>query len=149
VTSQYLSDPASWYTTFTHNVSTSSTSNAVDTSGILSFILETTGNRVPSAMQLSINPTSNIAVPIFYPGYKASSSVQFDEEGKMYIPAYQNDFATPPEATSPTWKIYGWYVCLTRWAYLYETLAWKVGMDSKSPPQNPTCKEVQVVRVYI
>ncbi|OAL01824.1 hypothetical protein IQ06DRAFT_304078 [Phaeosphaeriaceae sp. SRC1lsM3a] len=150
LTNQRPQDPATWYTTFTHNVSASAVSNATDTQGILAFTLPINGGQeVPSAMQLSINPTSNIAVPIIYPGYEQYSIVQFDESGSLYIAAYQNDFASPPESPSPPWKIYEWYVCLTRWSYLYETLAWKVGMDSHAPPQNPSCQKVEVFRIYI
>ncbi|KAH7411863.1 hypothetical protein DE146DRAFT_256601 [Phaeosphaeria sp. MPI-PUGE-AT-0046c] len=150
VTDQRLENNATWYNTFTHNVSASAEPNAIDTQGILAFTLLASGSmQIPSSMQLSINPTSNVAVPTIYPGFQQYTVVQFDDSGSLYIPAYQNDFVSPPESPSPPWKIKEWYVCLTRWSYLYTTLAWKVGMDSHSPPQNPTCQKVEVLRVYI
>ena len=64
----------------------------------------------------------------------------------LYIPRTQDDTVSPPAYLDQQENATNWYVCLTRYAYLYETLVWKIGV--KGEPQNPSCKKVQVTRVF-
>jgi hypothetical protein len=103
--------------------------------------------KVPSAMEFYISPTSNVAIPIIYPGWDKYSTVEFDECEEMYLSAYQDDTVSPPVYFEPSKKVKNWYVCVTRWAYTYSTLVWKVGLTGE--PQNPSCVKVEVQRVWL
>jgi hypothetical protein len=141
-------DPAVTYTTFYHNVSASQAPNAVDTSGVLVYVLYGGGGLVvPSAMRLSTNPTSNVGIPIFSPGQNEYSTLSFEQSGSMYIEAYQDDTVSPPTNFEKPLKVKNWYLCLTRWSYLYNTLVWKTGLTGQ--PQNPSCQKVEVERVWL
>ena len=98
-------------------------------------------------MSLSFVTGSNLANPTFYPGNQTYTPVGFKDCGEMYIPQYQDDTVSPPVYYTPTLQLENWYVCLTRWSYLYSTLSWKIGV--KGEPQNPTCQEVRVMRVFV
>jgi hypothetical protein len=65
----------------------------------------------------------------------------------MYIPRNQDDTVSPPVGLEEVDKVQNWYVCLTRYAYLYETLVWKIGITGE--PQNPSCQKVQVYRQFV
>ncbi|KAF1844587.1 uncharacterized protein K460DRAFT_429333 [Cucurbitaria berberidis CBS 394.84] len=151
LTGDTIDDPAVSYTTFYHNVSSSenATVNANDTLGVLNYILTIGGGiNVPSAMKFSQSPGSNIADPIFSPGWDDFTPIAFDEEcGSAYIPIYQDDTVSPPSYYNPTLKLKNWYICLTRFSYLYTTLVYKFGVTGE--PQNPTCVAVEVVRVWV
>ncbi|PSN60231.1 hypothetical protein BS50DRAFT_212359 [Corynespora cassiicola Philippines] len=143
---ELYSEPASHSTTFYHNVTAGS--DLVDEGGILGWSLTYNYNlTAPSSMQFSINPTSNVAIPIIYPGWTQYTLVNFDESGSMYIPWFVDDTKSPPEYPSPALKLKNWYICLTRWSYLYTTLTWKIGVTGE--PQNPSCQKVDVTRVYV
>ncbi|KAF2128961.1 hypothetical protein P153DRAFT_367259 [Dothidotthia symphoricarpi CBS 119687] len=146
-----LDDPATSYTTFYHNVSSAQnySSNAFDTDGILSWVLSANNGAllVPSAMSLSENVGTNIAIPIFMPGWDKYDLVAFEETGSMYISVYQNDTVSPPTYYSPTLKLKNWYVCVTSYSYTYETLVFKIGVQGV--PQNPSCTKVDVERVWV
>ena len=94
-------------------------------------------------MQLSYDPTTNVAVPLFEPA-DSGTPVGFDASNKMYIQGYVDDTVTPP--SEDTLKdYYRWYVCETYAGYEYTTLAWVLGSHS---PENPSCVKVDVVRVF-
>jgi hypothetical protein len=136
------------YNTFYHNVSATDTPNAIDVPGVLGYTLIAGGDLiVPSAMEFSTSPTSNVAVPIFYPGWDRYSMVEFDERGEMYIEAYQDDTVSPPTYYPTPLKVKNWYICVTRWGYTYSTLVWKIGLTCE--PQNPSCQKVVVERVWL
>jgi hypothetical protein len=148
LTSQRRNDQATTYTTFYHNVSASDEPNAVDTLGVLVYVLYGGGGLVvPSAMRLSITPTSNVGIPIFSPGYTEYSTLNFEQNGSMYIEAYQDDTVSPPINFQTPLKVKNWYMCLTRWSYTYNTLVWKIGLSDQ--PQNPSCQKVEVERVWL
>jgi hypothetical protein len=143
----HLNDTATRYDTFYHNVTSynNSTANAIDTEGVINWHMVANGDEIyPSPVHLSMDLTSNLAIPIMFPSGDYTS-ISFDEDGYAYILAVQDDMVSPPEYAAI--KVASWYVCLTRWSYLYHTLVWKVGMTGE--PQNPTCVEVQVRRVFI
>ncbi|KAF9701681.1 hypothetical protein EKO04_000296 [Ascochyta lentis] len=148
-TGETVQDPPSSYTTFYHNVSSANDQkpNAADVDGILSWILRAGGNlTVPSAMSMNPTPNSNVVNPTFYPGVSESTVIAFDTDGCTYISTWLDDTVSPPSYYDPPRKVKNWYVCLTRWSYLYQTLSWKVGVTGQ--PQNPSCQKVDVVRVF-
>lgn len=87
-------------------------------------------------MSLDYNPASNVAVPLFEPGYP-DLTVAFDADNRLNIPTYTETGYAP---------IYRWYVCDTSVGYKYKTLAWVVGSGA---PDLPTCCPVEVVRVPV
>ena len=91
--------------------------------------------------------TSNIAIPIFAPGNSTYTAVYFTERGVMYIPNWTADTQRPPEHLQDTEMLENWYICLTKYMYLRETLVWKIGV--KGEPQNPSCQKVRVEREFI
>jgi hypothetical protein len=127
------------YSTFRFNTSSFSTQ------GYLAYSLPVNGGTfiVPEPMQLSYNPTSNVAVPLFEPSY-SGTAVGFDSSNKMYIQGFIDDTVTPP-AVNVVKSYYRWYVCQTYVGYAYTTLAWVMGIHS---PENPSCVKVDVVRVF-
>jgi hypothetical protein len=148
------------YTTFYHNVSSSTgnLANADDKSGVLGWTLNvgtqdgTEG--VPSAMSFRYYPETNLADITFLPGYDRYTEVFFEAgSDRMYIDASYNDLVDPPTNFISRRKLLTWYVCLTRYHYLFETLAWKVGAGATdgatNEPQNPSCQAVGVKRVWI
>ena len=70
----------------------------------------------------------------------------FEEDGCLYIDASRDDTVSPPVYFDPDRHVKNWYICLTRYSYLYTTLSWKVGLTGT--PQNPSCQKVDVIRVY-
>ncbi|KAJ8115813.1 hypothetical protein OPT61_g2624 [Boeremia exigua] len=149
LTGDTIQDPTSSYTTFYHNVSSSrnETAGAANAEGVLSWILRAGGGLiVPSAMSLSFDSTSNLANPTFYPGVNERDLIAFEEDGCAYIRTTLDDTVSPPAYLSPARKVKNWYICLTRWSYLYYTLSWKIGLTGQ--PQNPSCQKVDVIRVF-
>jgi hypothetical protein len=149
-TGERRNDTARTYTTFYQNVSYwgSDLPNAANRGGVLAYNLRIGGDMlVPSAMHISLDPLSNVGTPIFLPGWNRYSLVNFDECGGLYIEASQDDTVTPPSLYDPPLKVKNWYVCLSRWAYTYESLIWKVGLTGE--PQNPSCQKVEVERVWV
>jgi len=96
-------------------------------------------------MRLSIDPTSDVALPLFFPGDDEYQTVGFDKDGLMFIASNLDDTVDPPKYE--TKALYRWYICLTQYDYLYWTLTWIVGVQTHS--QNPTCVKVDVKRVFI
>ncbi|KAJ4369911.1 hypothetical protein N0V83_005675 [Neocucurbitaria cava] len=151
LTDSTVQDPVASYTTFYHNVSSSenATANANDTLGVLNWILTIGGGlNVSSGMSFSQQPGSNLADLIFSPGFDTDNRpVAFESCGHMYVPVYQDDTVTPPGSYGPPRKLMNWFICLTRFAYLYESLVFKIGVTGE--PQNPTCVAVDVERVWV
>jgi hypothetical protein len=101
---------------------------------------------VSSAMSFQYFPQTNLADITFSPGYTKYTSVAFEAgSDKMYINSFYNDLS-PPQFYSSL-KLENWYICLTRYHYMFETLAWKVGAQGE--PQNPSCQSVGVRRVWV
>ncbi|KAF2633413.1 hypothetical protein BU25DRAFT_328705, partial [Macroventuria anomochaeta] len=149
-TGETVQVPPSSYTTFYHNVSSAAneSAGAANAEGVLSWILRAGGNlTVPSAMSLPPGDlTSNVINPTFFPGVDRYNPVAFEEDGCLYIQTALDDTVSPPSYYNPNLKVKNWYICLTRWSYLYQTLSWKVGVTGS--PQNPSCQKVDVIRVF-
>ncbi|KAG5949817.1 hypothetical protein E4U53_005731 [Claviceps sorghi] len=114
-----------------------------DTEGVLEWVLQSRPP-IPSFMSFFIDPASNVALPLFEPGY--GRQVGFDEKSELYIASSVDDTKLPPKAT-PLRAVKSWYVCDTYFeGYSYKTLAWVLGIGK---PQNPSCVKVQVKRKFI
>ena len=95
-------------------------------------------------MTLYSDPSTNVALPLFEPGY-TNLQIGFDNNDKMYIPSYIDDTVNPPKSVNDK-KLYRWSTCKTYYlGYTYTTLAWTLG---EKKPQNPTCEDVTVKRVF-
>jgi len=114
----------------------------IGTPGILTYFLQGSNFNVSEPMELSFGPITNIAIPLFSPGYD-STSVAFDNCDRLNIQGYLDDTVDP--AAYQITPYYRWYVCLTVTAYRYQTLSWVVG---NGEPENPTCQKVDVKRVF-
>ena len=108
---------------FNTSVYNTPTNSAIGDTGILTWLLPTSGANYSSALSLSANPTSNVAVPLFYPGDTDAQQVAFDNKGLLNIQGYLDDSVFPFNATE-TKAYYRWYICETYVGYQYTTLAW-------------------------
>ncbi|EKD12637.1 hypothetical protein MBM_09206 [Drepanopeziza brunnea f. sp. 'multigermtubi' MB_m1] len=112
--------------------------------GLITWLLVGGNFVTSSSLQLQPSATSNVAVPLFFPGPEGYANFGFDKDDRLFVPSYIDDTVTPPVYRKE--RLYRWYACLTNAGYVYETLAWVVGTCK---PQNPTCEKVTVKRVFI
>jgi hypothetical protein len=133
--------------TFNFNTSTydENPTNQAGKQGLLTWLLIGGNFQVSSAARLSYDPTSNVALPLFFPGDDDVTQFGFDRNNKLYIRGYNDDTKVPIDVTGKTKDYYRWYICVTRYGYTYTTLAWTLG---NGVPQNPTCQKVDVVRRF-
>ena len=61
-------------------------------------------------MSLYFDPGTNVALPLFEPGYD-TTYVAFDKDEHMYISTYVDDTVSPP--TYKKRMLYRWYMCET------------------------------------
>lgn len=117
--------------------------NAANT-GYLTWVLPANGGALlfSEAMRLQTNPTTNVAVPLFYPDQNGQL-IGFDKEDNMFISGF-DDRVAPLNMTNVV-EYHRWAVCTTYVGYRYDTLAWTLG---EADPQNPTCHRVKVKRVF-
>jgi len=140
-------DPS--FSTYTHNTSSSAapTNSPGGATGWLIWVLQGSSFSETETLTLNINPISNVALPLFWPSVEDSTSVAFDSNDLMNIQGYYDDRVVPIVGSSDYVAYYRWYACLTYFqGYTYETLAWALG---EFQPENPTCKPVNVKRVFV
>lgn len=95
-------------------------------------------------MTFYIDPSTNVALPLFYPGY-GSTWVSFDSKDLLYVGSNLDDTKNPP-TDDVSKSYYRWYVCNYNYqGYTYQTLNWVQGSGK---PQNPSCTKVDVKRVF-
>lgn len=130
---------------YTFNTSFYDTSAPTDIGkpGVLVYTLPVGNMPVPSALTLNANAVSNVAVPLFFPGSDNAEQVAFDKNNHLNIQGYIDDTVYPP--ATGTKAYYRWYICNTQAGYAYTTLAWVYGNKA---PENPTCRKVDVKRVF-
>ena len=137
--------PSAPASTFNFNYSSAATVDpTIGVVGLLTYELQGGNFNVSSPMELAYNPASNVAVPLLTPSDNGQE-VAFDSAGKLAIPQYIDDTQAPSANPYNPKLLYRWSVCTTYEGYTYTTLGWTLGKDA---PQNPTCKEVEVVRVF-
>ncbi|KUJ23805.1 uncharacterized protein LY89DRAFT_679118 [Mollisia scopiformis] len=111
-----------------------------------------TQGRVSEAMNIEMNLNSNVALTQI--DFESGTQVAFDKQGLMNILEYYDDTKEPgseyllnANGSSAPKPQYRWHVCETLWTgYHYTTLTWVLGIHS---PQNPTCQDVNVKRVFL
>ncbi|KAF2859046.1 hypothetical protein K470DRAFT_219902 [Piedraia hortae CBS 480.64] len=119
------------YQFFQHNTSSYSVP-----SGILTYELHGADFNISEPMQLGIGPLSNMADPLFTPGYQFTE-VAFDKDEKMYI------------ADSKGNPYYRWYICDNVSYYRYTGLQWLIGTSPDSVPDEPSCRQTNVTRKWV
>lgn len=132
-------------TTYVFNYSSSITPSdpSLGTPGYVTYLLVGGNFQVFEPLGLSYNPSSNVAVPLFYPSTDIATTMAFNDADLLNIQSYVDDSTSPP--TTGQKAYYRWYVCITNAGYTYQTLAWVQG---SAAPQNPTCQKVDVKRVF-
>ena len=129
--------------TFTLNYSSSLTVDpAVGQLGYLTYELRGGNFNLSSPLELSYNPSSNVAVPLFTPS-ESGLEVSFKSDNYLGIPTFLDDTVSPPAYKEGV--DYRWYICETNAGYVYTTLAWVLG---KGKPQNPSCVKADIKRVF-
>ncbi|CAG8956724.1 hypothetical protein HYFRA_00012268 [Hymenoscyphus fraxineus] len=135
-----LSGPITTNYTYAHFFYNTSSSEESPTSGLLTWILPAVDLNVPSSLRFDNNNASNVVMPLFYPGDKDAALVYFTAENELRTNWNQdNTLALPIDSQQH------WFICTTRFGYLYQTLNWVLGTES---PQNPTCQSVTVYRKW-
>ncbi|EGX89440.1 hypothetical protein CCM_07692 [Cordyceps militaris CM01] len=120
-----------------------STSERDPDGGLLTWLLPS-NPPVDSAMRLVLNPSSNVAQAVFYPGPSGGEYVKFTDD-KLVLLSNVDDTKVPIEAGN-TKAFQRWFICDSYYSsYRYKTLSWVYG---NAPPQNPTCVKVSVQRNY-
>jgi hypothetical protein len=130
---------------FTFNTSYNDGPSQTDKQGKLASTLQAGTLLVPQTLDLVPSWSSNVAVPIFYPGDSGGILVKFDSRNKLAITGWADDTISPINIGSQR-DYYRWFACNTYYGYRYFTLAWVLG---NKPPQNPSCQKVDVVRVFL
>ncbi|CAG8978216.1 hypothetical protein HYALB_00011797 [Hymenoscyphus albidus] len=138
-----LSQPFTTNFTYAHFYYNTSSSENSSTSGLLTWILPAVGLNVSSSLRLNYNNASNVALPLLFPGDEGAALVNFTAENQLGINLVQDDTLPLPNDFQHT--IFRWFICITRYGYLYQTLNWVLGNQS---PQSPTCESVAVYRVW-
>lgn len=114
--------------------------------GILTYWLQTSTTPIPSAVELYSDPTTNTAIPLFYPGADRATTIAFDENDMLNIQGYINYSTSPPTAGNTT-AYYRWWTCRIYYiGYTYEALVW---VEGHGEPETPGCAKVGVKRVFI
>jgi hypothetical protein len=139
------------YDTFNFNTSSYSQAPVNNTSlgvpGILTWFLPASNiGSIPSSVFFNYNPTTDSALPILGPGSDRPQLLSFNDQDELIVQGYVKWTANPP-TYGETYGLKRWYACKTYYAsYQYENLVWGL---SAGKPENPTCVEVNVKRVFV
>ncbi|KAF2866945.1 hypothetical protein BDV95DRAFT_443246, partial [Massariosphaeria phaeospora] len=130
--------------TFNTSVYASDATPFLGPPGLLAYTLNA-NPAIPSSVQLYVDPITNVALPLLYPG-ESQQTLLFNKDNFLAIQGYVDDTGSAPVAGEV--KGYErWYSCTTYYGgYQYVNLAWTLGDQT---PQNPTCIKVWVKRVFI
>jgi hypothetical protein len=113
------------------------------TSGYLTWPLVGGNFEVSSALTLSFDPVSNVAIPLFFPGADKAQLVSFSVD--KFLNIMGPDPTVVPRNNAANIPHYRWFTCSTNAGYQMQTIAWALG---NAPPDNPTCVPVQVKQVF-
>jgi len=132
---------------FSYNFNTTddgaASNSTIGAPGYLTYLLHGGNFNFSEPLELSYNPITNVAVPLFTPA-DSGTAVAFDSHNRLNLQGYLDD-RTYPLTYDSTGAYYRWYVCDTDVGYTYKTLAWVMG---EFRPENPTCVKVDVIRVF-
>jgi len=96
-------------------------------------------------MSFYTDPSTNVALPLFEPGYGRQYVAAESKTGRLAVLSYLDDSHTPPTGDKVR-ALSNWYVCQSYYTgYQYRTLNWVLGNGSQKP-QNPSCVKVEVQR---
>ena len=99
-------------------------------------------------MDFYVNPSSNVALPLFQPSSDSQSITVERETGQLAIITYVDDSTSPP-VIDQSKVLKNWYICRTYFGgYRSQTLNWVLG-NEEAEPQNPTCIKVEVEREFV
>ena len=113
--------------------------------GIVTYVLNSIPP-IPESLGLYPSFSSNVALPLLWPGDTEATTMAFDKNDLLNIQDYVDDKVNPPVSGDYT-AYYRWYSCSTYWqGYSYVTLSWVLG---EGKPQNPSCVKIDVKRVFI
>jgi hypothetical protein len=113
------------------------------TSGYLTWILVGGNFEVSSALTLSYDPVSNVAVPLFFPGADRAQLLSFNADGFMNIMG--SDPTIVPRNFGANVPYFRFFICNTYVGYQMDTVAWSLGSGQ---PDNPTCVSVQIQQIW-
>lgn len=100
------------------------------------------------ALQLYYPSTSNVAVPLFYPGDGTNVALGFDDKKHLFLVSYYDDSTLVPGQypNSTGMAYYDWVACYQQvGGYFYYAVGWVTGGE----PTNPTCQEVNIIQQMI
>jgi len=112
-------------------------------SGLLTWVLVGGNFQASSAMRLSYDPVSNVAIPLFFPGPDNAQLIAFNVDGFMNIMG--SDPTVVPRNMGNIIPYFRWFMCRTNAGYDMETIAWTMG---SAQPDNPSCVSVQVKQIF-
>lgn len=88
-------------------------------------------------------------VALFYPGIDEYTTLNYQDDGSLYINGGTDDSnfnATAPFPTPQLGNLTNWHLCYQfTGGYYYQSIAWV----TTQPPQNPSCAPVNLVLVEI
>lgn len=103
---------------------------------------------VSEAVQFSYPSTSNVAVPLFFPGEDTNVALGFDDKKELFLVSYYDDSTIVagqyPNSTGKAY--YKWVTCYQQvGGYFYYAVGWVTG----GAPTNPTCEDVRIIQQAI
>ncbi|KAL7775230.1 hypothetical protein CFE70_006148 [Pyrenophora teres f. teres 0-1] len=112
--------------------------------GILTWWLRTdVDTKYSSSASFSYDPTTDLALPIIFPGEENAILLSWDAQNKLTIQSYIRGV----NGNGSYKNFYRWYACETYYgSYNYKNLAWGLGADV---PENQSCVPVNVTRVFV
>ncbi|KAF2678318.1 hypothetical protein K458DRAFT_317449 [Lentithecium fluviatile CBS 122367] len=115
------------------------------TPGFLSYDVPTSTTPIPSTLDFFVDPITNFALPLFYPGNEGRT-LAFDDQDLLNVQGYVDYGVNPPK--SGDWvAYYRWFSCTTYYmAYEYVNVVWGLGVGE---PETPDCVKVEVKRVIV
>jgi hypothetical protein len=131
--------------TFYFNTSTETQpASPGSTPGLLGYDLQAS-TPIPSALDFIYDPTTNYALPQFYPGTNGKT-LAFDQQDLLNVQGYVDYSVSPPKAGEWT-AYYRWFSCVTYYAgYEYANAVFALG---DTEPETPDCAKVDIKRVFI
>ncbi|KAK4087937.1 hypothetical protein PCL_06652 [Purpureocillium lilacinum] len=121
-----------------------------DPAGVLIWNLPIGGDGGVESEPMSFytDPSTNVALPLFEPGYGRQYVAAESKTGRLAVLSYLDDSHTPPTGDKVR-ALSNWYVCQSYYTgYQYRTLNWVLGNGSQKP-QNPSCVKVEVQRKFV
>ncbi|EDU45162.1 hypothetical protein PtrSN002B_006439 [Pyrenophora tritici-repentis] len=129
---------------FNSSIYSQTPDETTSSTGILTWWLRTDADtKYPSSMSFNYDATTDLALPIIFPGDTNAQVLSWDKQDKLTIQGYVRG----PNNTGSYQNFYRWYACETYYgSYNYKNLAWALGADE---PENESCVPVTVTRTFV